>query len=65
MLTENDLIDTAGIASLLGLTREYVTDELTKKAGFPRPRINLSRRLRKWDRDEVVAYITKPKGRRR
>ena len=36
-------IDTEGIAPLLGLTRQHVTDRLTKRRDFPRPVIDLSR----------------------
>ena len=41
-------IDTEGIAALLGLTRQHVTDRLTKRRDFPRPVIDLSRRTRRW-----------------
>lgn len=53
-----ELICTAGIAALLGCTREHVTDRLIKKAGFPRPKIELSQKMRRWDRDEVMHYLT-------
>lgn len=36
-------IDTEGIAALLGLTRQHVTDRLTNRRDFPRPVIDLSR----------------------
>lgn len=36
-------IDTEGIAAMLGLTRQHVTDRLTKRRDFPRPVIDLSR----------------------
>lgn len=55
------LIDTAQIAEILGLTREYVTDKLTKRPDFPRPRVNVTRRLRRWSEAEVRAWAQQPK----
>jgi predicted DNA-binding transcriptional regulator AlpA len=55
------LIDTGTIASLLGVSREYVTDKLTKRPDFPRPRVNVSQRLRKWSEAEVRAWLEQPK----
>lgn len=49
-------IDTEGIAALLGLTRQHVTDRLTKRRDFPRPVIDLSRRTRRWREADVLAY---------
>lgn len=61
---QEGLIDTAGIASLLGCTREHATDRIIKKAGFPKPRIDLSQKMRLWDKDDVMGFLTKPKSRR-
>ena len=55
-------IDTEGIAALLGLTRQHVTDRLTKRRDFPRPVIDLSRRTRRWREADVLAWA---KGKRR
>ena len=55
-------IDTEGIAALLGLTRQHVTDRLTKRRDFPRPVIDLSRRTRRWREADVLAWA-KGKGR--
>jgi len=52
----NDLIDTGGIAKMFGITRAWATDSITKQPGFPRPRINLSQRLRRWSRDDVTQW---------
>lgn len=52
------LIDTGGIAKLLGVSRAHVTDRLTKAPTFPPPVIDLSQRLRRWDRDAVLAWMT-------
>lgn len=50
-------LDTAGIAQLLGLTREHVTDRLTKRVDFPKPYINVSRRTRYWRTSDVLAWM--------
>lgn len=50
-------VDTAEIADMLDVTREYVTDKLTKRADFPAPIVNRSRRLRRWDRKDVEAWM--------
>lgn len=52
-------LDTAGIAAMLGVTREHVTDRITKRLDFPRPFINVSRRLRYWRASEVQAWMQK------
>jgi predicted DNA-binding transcriptional regulator AlpA len=51
------LIDTGQIAGILGLSREYVTDKLTKRPDFPRPYVNLSRKMRRWKEAEIRQWI--------
>lgn len=53
----DELIDTGGIAALLGVSRAHVTDRLTKAPTFPPPVIDLSQRLRRWDRAEVLEWL--------
>ena len=53
----SETLDTAQIAQMLGITREYVTDNLTKRSGFPAPSVNLSQKLRRWKASEVNAWI--------
>jgi len=48
--------DTADIAKFLQLEREYVTNNVTKRPDFPAPSINRSRRLRRWEREDVEAW---------
>lgn len=55
------LIDTGTIAKILGVSREYVTDKLTKRPDFPKPRVNASQRLRRWSEAEVRAWAEAPK----
>ena len=53
----NDLIDTADIAQMLGVSREHVTDRITKKPDFPAPRVKLSRRIVRWAAEDVRAWM--------
>jgi predicted DNA-binding transcriptional regulator AlpA len=59
------LLDTAQIAELIGCTRAHVTDRLSKCEDFPRPRINVSRKLRKWSESDVLAWAAGTQSRRR
>lgn len=52
-------LDTAGIAAMLGVTREHVTDRITKRTDFPKPFINVSRRLRYWRASDIHAWMTR------
>lgn len=56
---EADLWDTADLARAWKLNREYVTDVLTKRAGFPKPVVSFSQKMRRWDRAECEAYRLK------
>lgn len=56
------LLNTAQIAQLLGLEREYVTDKLTKRPDFPTPQVNVTQRLRRWSEADVMAWA---RGQRR
>jgi predicted DNA-binding transcriptional regulator AlpA len=51
------LIDTGQIANMLGVSREHVTDRLTKRPDFPKPEVNISRRLRRWSEADVRAWF--------
>ena len=57
MASSTPRLDTAGIAELLGLTREYVTDCVTKRVDFPKPFINVSRKTRYWRTSDVQAWM--------
>lgn len=50
-------MSTADIAALLGLSREHVTDRITKRVDFPKPFINVSRRTRYWRTVDVMAWL--------
>jgi predicted DNA-binding transcriptional regulator AlpA len=53
-----DMIDTKAIAEIVGVTRRHVTERLTKEPTFPAPVINLSRKTRRWSREQVMAWLT-------
>lgn len=50
------LIDTRAIAERLELTREYVTDKLVKRPDFPKPYLNINRKVRKWLAEDVEMW---------
>lgn len=52
----DELWSTADMARAWKLNREFVTDILTKKHGFPKPVVNFSQKTRRWDRAECEAY---------
>ena len=55
-MTNKDLIDTKDIAALLGISRAHAVGRITKRTDFPKPTINLTQRLRRWDRRAVLAW---------
>jgi predicted DNA-binding transcriptional regulator AlpA len=57
-MTTTDMIDTQGIAAIIGVSRRHVTERLTKDPTFPPPVINLSSRTRRWSREQVLAWLT-------
>lgn len=59
----SDLIDTAGIAELLGTSRKHVTDRVTKQPDFPPPVVNRSQRLRRWAREQVMQWAASGQSR--
>ncbi len=56
-MSRTDLIDTAGIASMIGVSREHVTDRVSKRHDFPKPAIALSQKTRRWRRPDVQRWI--------
>lgn len=56
-MTDKDLIDTAHIAAMLGISRAWTVNNVTKRPDFPKPRVNLSQRLRRWSRAEVSRWM--------
>lgn len=52
------LVTTAEIAEYLGVQRNYTTNKIVRAPGFPEPKVNVSRRTRKWDFEEVKAWAS-------
>jgi predicted DNA-binding transcriptional regulator AlpA len=52
-----DLIGTKEIARMLGVTQAHATNRIVKRPDFPKPAIDLSQRLRKWRREDVVRAV--------
>lgn len=50
-------LDTAGIADLLGCTREHAAGNVTKRVDFPPPCVNISSRMRSWLYRDVLAWL--------
>lgn len=50
------LIGTKEIAEMFALSREYVTDKLTKRADFPKPQLKVNRKVKRWDLAEIEAW---------
>lgn len=44
----SDELDAGQAAALLGVSRRYYVDELSKRQGFPKPSTNLSQKTRRW-----------------
>jgi hypothetical protein len=53
-----DLVCPGGIAEILKCTRAHVLKRIVRSPGFPKPAINLSRKMRQWDRDDVMTFLT-------
>ena len=51
------LIDTADIAEMTGLTRDYVRDRVTKRPDFPAPVLKLSRKTVRWSREDIARWL--------
>jgi predicted DNA-binding transcriptional regulator AlpA len=52
-----DLVDTGDIARMLGVTRAHVTNRLSKRPDWPKPAVDLSQRLRRWRREDVLKLV--------
>ena len=58
-----NLITIDEIAELFRVSRRTVKDHWIHRPDFPPPTIAPSRRTRRWDRDEIIAWAT-PAGRK-
>lgn len=53
-----DMLSTADIAKMLDVTPKTVATHYTKRPDFPRPVINISQKLRRWHRADVIHWMT-------
>jgi predicted DNA-binding transcriptional regulator AlpA len=52
------LLDTGQIASMLGVSREYIATRLAKQPGFPAPLAIKTRDNKVWRRSEVLSWFS-------
>jgi predicted DNA-binding transcriptional regulator AlpA len=64
MENTSGMISTRDIATMFGIGREYVTDVLVKRPGFPAPALVASRSMRRWNREEVETWRQKSRQQR-
>lgn len=57
----SNLLDLTDIAERLQLRRDYVRDKLVKLGDFPRPAINISQRIRRWEEQAIQAWLEQQK----
>lgn len=50
----SDELDAIQAAGVLGISRRYFVDELSKKPGFPKPSTDLSQKTRKWRYADIL-----------
>lgn len=61
LLRSAKLLSIDDIAALCGVSRRTVADHWTHRPDFPAPSVAPSRRSRRWDRDEIIAWATPAK----
>lgn len=58
MTTQNiELIGTKEIAKLLQVSQGHCVSRVIKRPDFPKPVMNLSQRMRKWRKDDVMRFV--------
>lgn len=58
MTTQNiELIGTKDISRMLGVTQAHCVGRVIKRPDFPKPVIDLSQRIRKWRKDDVLRFL--------
>lgn len=61
LVPSNKVLTIDDIAALCGVGRRTVADHWVHRPDFPQPVIAPSRRSRRWDRDQIVAWSTPKK----
>jgi predicted DNA-binding transcriptional regulator AlpA len=51
-----DLMTTKDISTLLGVCHRHCVERIMKRPDFPQPKVNLSRRLKRWSRTDVLKW---------
>lgn len=51
-------LDAGQAADLLGVSRRYFVDELSKQAGFPKPSTSISNKTRRWRYADLLKVKT-------
>lgn len=59
----DEMVGTGEMAAMWRLSRQHVTNEITKRPDFPQPALNLTRKTRRWLLVEVEAWRLKHSGR--
>lgn len=52
-----ELIGTKDISRMLGVTQAHCVGRIIKRPDFPKPAIDLSQRMRKWRKDDVLRFL--------
>lgn len=55
-MTLTELMGTKEIANLLGVSRAHCVARIVKRPDFPKPAIDLSQRLKKWKRNDILSW---------
>jgi predicted DNA-binding transcriptional regulator AlpA len=56
-MNAKELIDTKEIAAMLGVCRAHAVGRIIKRPDFPPPKVDLSQKLRRWDRGAVMKWM--------
>jgi predicted DNA-binding transcriptional regulator AlpA len=51
-----DLLTTKDISSLLNVNHRHCVERIIKRPDFPKPTVNLSRRLKRWNRMDILKW---------
>lgn len=51
-----ELMTTKDISGLLGVCHRHCVDRIIKRPDFPKPALELSRRVRRWSRADVLRW---------
>ena len=55
----NELIGTEDISARLNLGHAYVRDRVVKHPDFPRPKLALSQKCRRWSREDFEDWLSR------